>query len=272
MGLTSKIPTVFYTHNENFIGIQDEVGPFSNEYNEVYRRMLTLPGVIVGTQSEHNVKRMKKMYGIDAMSLPMPLPELELLKPYAMKADTRRGVLFIGRWEDRKDYKTYLKVIKETGLPARVLTNVSGAQKFEDAFKTLGITDFTIASALDGKQKADFIRNSSVYFSPAKKEAFCFAAFECIPHCHVVLLNDYEWSEPFEGLPNVHRVPKKTAAQTIKGLYRDIPDRAGNKVLRDYQTNAETTWASFLATHPKSSATIPQLKRASTTQVDALFA
>lgn len=272
MGLTAKIPTVFYTHNENFIGIVDEVGPFSNEYNEVFRRMLSLPNIIIGTQSQHNADRMKRMYNLDAAVLAMPLPELNILKPYMRMADRREGVLFIGRWEDRKDYKTYLRVIKETGLPARVLTNDSGAQKFEAAFIQLGIKNYTIRTKLDGEAKADFIRDSSVYFSPAKKEAFCFAAFECIPHCHVVLLSDYEWSEPFEGLPNVYRVPKKKAAETIKYHHKTMPYRDGIEVLKEYQSKAETDWQLLMLTRPKSTATIPQLRKQETAGVDALFA
>lgn len=271
MGLTSKIPTVYYTHNENFIGIVDEVGPFSNEYNEVYRRMLSLPNIIIGTQSKHNADRMKRMYNLDVIVLSMPLPEMEILQPYTNKLDTREGVLFIGRWEDRKDYKTYLKVIKETGLPARVLTNDSGASKFEEAFRLMNFDKYTIRTKLDGKDKVDFIRGSRVYFSPAKKEAFCFAAFECIPHCQVVLLSDYEWSEPFEGLPNVNRVTKKQAAETIKEVYDKLPDRAGMTTLKNYQDRAIMDWNGFMSTRLPATKTIPQLRKQEVVGVDALF-
>ena len=45
----------------------------------------------------------------------------------------RSGVLWIGRWEPRKNPEEFIRVIKETKLPAKVITNTNGARKFEAA-------------------------------------------------------------------------------------------------------------------------------------------
>lgn len=271
MGLASKISTILYTHNENFVGIEDKVGPYSQEYNDVYKRLMDLPDVIVATQTLANVKRMRETLGIEAIHLPMPIPEQELLVPYERKTDIREGVLFIGRWEDRKDYKEYLKVIQETGLVPRVMTNESGGRKFSEAFQTLGIKKFRLGINLVGLEKVDFIRDSSVFFNPSKKESFGYSVLECMPHCHVVLCLEYEWSKDFEHLPNVYRVPKKQCADKVKSLHGLLPNMEGITALSNYQDSALCGWAEFMATRLQVTKTIPQLRKQEAIGVDALF-
>ena len=93
----------------------------------------------------------------------------------------------------------FLKIIKETGLPARVMTNSNGAKKFEARFKELGITNYTIKAGIVGQEKVDFIKGSKVHFNPAPYENYPFAFFECLGHVPCVVLDNQEWSTGFDS-------------------------------------------------------------------------
>lgn len=246
-GLYRYIPTIFYTHNESMIGLgEDGVGPYSKEYVEVFKRMFTLPGIFVATQSQSNAQRLEYM-GVEAQVLPMPLSEPTLQEPSTDHIKT--GVLYIGRWEERKNPLEYLRIIKETGLPAKVMTNRTGGGKFESAFKKMGITDYHIAQELGPKEKVDFIKSARVFYNPALKEAFCYTMIEVLGHAHVVALSEYDWSVEFSHYPNVHRVFKAGAAALVKKLYATEPDPLAPRKVKIYHDVAVSRWWNFVTDH-----------------------
>jgi glycosyltransferase involved in cell wall biosynthesis len=243
-GITKYVPTIFYTHNESMIGLgADEVGPYSKEYIAVYRSMYFLPDIHLCTQSQANVNRFRKS-GEMAAFLPMPMTERSLMEP---SWDVKKsGVLYIGRWEERKNPAEYLRIIKETGLPAKVMTNKNGARKFTKAFEDMGITDVTIIAEASPEEKVAFIKSSKVFYNPALKEAFCYTMLEVLGHAHVVALLEYDWSVEFDDYPNVRRVLKKDAVATIKALYAHEPDSDATARVRKYQQDAIYLWQMFV--------------------------
>lgn len=246
-GIAKYVPTIFYTHNESMIGLgADEVGPYSKEYIEIYRRMYTLPNIFVGTQSQSNVDRFYKR-GLYVVSLPMPMTERSLLESSAKYA--KSGVLYIGRWEERKNPSEYLRLIKETGLPAKVMTNRNGARKFADAFKSLGILDYHIGESLGQEEKVEFIKSAKVFYNPALKEAFCYTMIEVLGHAHVVTLKEHDWSAEFASYPNVHRVSKKDAVDKVKALYNTEPDPEAVERVQKYHKDAFLLWQLFSDLH-----------------------
>jgi len=242
-GIAKYVPTIFYTHNESMIGLGEEgVGPYSAEYVEVYRRMFNLPKIFVGTQSQSNVDRFYKK-GIYTVALPMPMTERTLLE--SSDHIEKSGVLYIGRWEERKNPSEYLRLIKETGLPARVMTNKNGARKFEDAFKSLGIENYIIGESLGPAAKVALIKAAKVFYNPALKEAFCYTMIEVLGHAHVVTLNEYEWSKEFEKYPSVHRVAKKDAVKKVLELYEKAPSSDALNGVVKYHEDAFFAWSLF---------------------------
>lgn len=216
-GIDPFVPIVFYTHNENIV-FQDNTfkGVFNQNFDEFFLNIIRSTKIYIGTQSHRNMlELMSYGYG-NAVELPMPLPERGLREKYEGE---KEGVLFIGRWEDRKNYKDYLAVLKETGLPAKVMTNAKGAAKFEAALKDIGVK-YEIAAGITGQEKCDFIRSSKVAFMPSKSESYCFAFFEAHGHVPTVVLEEYDWYKNFDETKFVVS-NKKKAASDIKRLYEE---------------------------------------------------
>ena len=88
-----------------------------DEYHNFFNKHMELSHSFVGTQSQKNVDEMTKYGAKNVSLLRMPLSERKLLEP---NNGPRSGVLFIGRWEERKNPSAYIKVMKETGLPLKV--------------------------------------------------------------------------------------------------------------------------------------------------------
>jgi hypothetical protein len=145
----------------------------------------------------------------------MPMSERGLLQRYD---GPREGVLFIGRWEEGKNPEAYIRVMKECGLPCRVMTNESGRKKFEKAFSNAGISNYTIKAGITGQEKVDFIRSSDTFFMPSLRENYPFAFLECLGHMSCVVLDTQDWSNNFDS-QYFYKVNIKNASDTIKKLY-----------------------------------------------------
>ncbi len=164
--LNNYIPVVLYTHEESMVfrDTRKFKGVFLESCNEFFNNLMNLENCYIGTQSPRNVTEIKNNGGANVEHLSMPMSERELL---TSDYPERKGVLYIGRWEDRKNPEAFLKVIKETGLPAKIMTNANGKKKFEARLAELGITDYEIKASIVGKEKVDFIKSAKVHFNPS---------------------------------------------------------------------------------------------------------
>jgi len=246
LSLEKYIPVVFYSHQysmvfRNEVDFDDACLP---QYHEFYNMHTTLPGVYTGTQTEKNVKSLEFYSCSNPKLLRMPIPEKSLLKPYNGE---RKGVLFIGRWEDRKNPKAYIRVMKETGLPCKVMTNSSGKTKFETAFAEAGINDYEIRAGIIGAEKSEFIRSSSVFFMPALGESYGFAFMECLPHMPCVVLDNQNWSDNFDQ-KYVHKVELKNAANVITYLYNKYwyYNNGALEYIKNFDNDAASDWSKLL--------------------------
>ena len=86
----------------------------------LYRRT----GLLIATHTEQNQKHINLP---QVRVVPLPLTEIKLLDPYN---GPRSGVLWIGKWEDRKDPAAYVKCLAQTQLPARIITSPTSLPKF----------------------------------------------------------------------------------------------------------------------------------------------
>lgn len=237
---------LFYAHNENFIGLNDfeNIGPYSHEYNRVYESMLNLPEVYVATQTLANRDGMlaaniaTKCKSIEV--LPMPFPDKDMFEPYY---GLKSGILWVGRWEERKDPKAFLDLIAQIKLPVKVITNKTGAPKFEKELKELDV-EFDIKVDLDSKEKSEFIKSAKLMYMPSKKESYGYTLYEALNHMPV-FVEDYAWTRRCGNLPNLIRVGKEhNLAALVKEFY-DRPSKP-SKILYSLQDNAYNFWKYFV--------------------------
>lgn len=198
LNLGKYVPVIFYTHSENFIFLDNGANRvFSDSCVDYMQNLLRLKYFTIGTQTALNVKHIKQNFDVDAVSLPMRVPELDLLN---WKIAERDGMLFTGRWEPRKNPQVFCDAAIEMGVKAKVLTNTKGAEKFAKYFESKGYTNYEIKSSIIGQEKVDFIRSAKIAFHPAKLESFGFSAFESAHTCPTFCLEEYGWWKNFEGL------------------------------------------------------------------------
>ena len=216
MTINKYIPVVFYTHLHSMI-FRDSQGSdvFLDSYHNFYNKHMEFTDIIIGTQSQKNIDELTKFGATNCQLLRMPMSERGLLERYN---GSKKGVLFIGRWEEGKNPEAYIRVMKECKLPCKVMTNSNGAKKFEKAFSDAGITDYEIRAGITGQEKVDFVRSASVFFMPSLRENYPFAFLECLGHMPCVVLDNQDWSDNFER-EYYHQVSIGSAADMIKTLY-----------------------------------------------------
>ena len=212
LGLSEYIQTIAYTHLESQI-FKNTKNPFLDSVNDMMRLQLQMPAVTIGTQSMFN-----RLHIENAVHLPIPLPEKELLQEYD---NDREGILFIGRWEEGKNPELYLDLIEQTKLPARVMTNSNGAKKFEERLKKLGV-DYKIAISVIGKEKVDFIRNCRVAFNPSTVESYGIAFLEQLIQLPTFALINQRWTQNFPST-QFFTTSKRNMAEDIKAVYERYP-------------------------------------------------
>lgn len=194
--IDTKTKVILYTHLYKQIYPDAKIHDvFLPAYHRFYGQFLQLEHLVVGTQSERNKKRLIENGSTNIEVLPMPMSERDLLTE---NYDERSGVLFIGRWEAGKNPEAYIKVMSETGLPCKVMTNKNGEKKFIKAFKDAGITDYEIKTGITGKEKVDFIKSCQVSFNCSLIENYPFAFIECVGHMPVVVLEQQDWADNFD--------------------------------------------------------------------------
>lgn len=227
MTVNKYIPVVFYTHLHSMIFRESQGSDvFLDSYHNFYNKHMEFSDIIIGTQSQKNINELTKFGATNCALLRMPMSERGLLEPYT---GTKEGVLFIGRWEEGKNPEAYIRVMKECGLPCKVMTNSNGQKKFEKAFSEAGITNYEIKAGITGQEKVDFIRSCSVFFMPSLRENYPFAFLECLGHMPCVVLDNQDWSDNFDN-KYYTKVSIKDAATAIKFLY----DRPRTQDALDY--------------------------------------
>lgn len=248
MALNKDIPVLFYTHLHSMIFRESQGNDvFLDSYHNFYNKHMEFPDIFIATQSEKN-KHELELYGSKFVSiLKMPLSERGLLTP---NMNERKGVLFIGRWEEGKNPEAYVKVMSECKLPCKVMTNSNGAKKFEKAFNDAGITDYEIKAGIIGQEKVDFITSSKVFFMPSLRENYPFAFYECIGHMPSIVLDTQTWSDNFVEL-YYQKTTIKDASILIKLLYESMnPETYYKTNALEYVTSLDRdttqSWIEFL--------------------------
>ena len=244
MTLGQYIPVVFYTHLHSMIfrEAQNFNDVFLDSYHNFYNKHMEFPDIVIGTQSQKNIDELSKYGATNCRLLRMPISERGLLE----KSQTEKsGVLFIGRWEEGKNPEAYIRVMKEVGLPCKVMTNSNGKKKFEKAFADSGIADYEIKAGITGQEKVDFIKSASVFFMPSLRENYPFAFLECLGHMPCVVLDNQDWSDNFDSR-YCHRTSISNAGNLIKELYGTEQLEGALKYVNQLESNVSQEWVTFL--------------------------
>jgi len=210
MGLEDVIQIIAYTHLESQIFPNTLHNPFLNSVNKMMRKQLEMSDIFIGTQSKFNQIEIDN----GAWHLPIPITEPDLLKEHHKD---REGVLFIGRWEEGKNPELYLKLIEETKLPARVMTNANGAKKFEERLKKLGV-DFQIKVSIIGQEKVDFITSCRIAFNPSTVESYGMAFYEQHIQLPTFVLENQRWTNNFDS-DYFYKTTKQNMAKDVLDMY-----------------------------------------------------
>ena len=197
MGMEENIQIIAYTHLESQI-FTDTKNPFLSVANEIMRQNLTTSGIYIATQSAFNKESLTNSYLKDkkVFECPIPLTEQDLLKEYDKE---REGVLFVGRWEAGKNPELFVKLIAQTGLPARIMTSSNGVKKFEKAFADAGVPEsqYIIKAGIIGQEKVDFMTSCRVAFNPSIVESYGMAFHEQQIQMPTVCLDGQRWTNNF---------------------------------------------------------------------------
>lgn len=243
-----QTPTIVYTHQPETVFLsQSNLNPntFINNYYEMYFCMCNIKNIIMGTQSQRNVNELTER-GYNAISLPLPLPEQALVEPYY---GSTNGVLFIGRWEDRKNPKAFINLIRDTNLPAKVMTSPKGVDKFRRELDAIGAT-YDIRANIMHQEKVDFIRSSRVMFMPSNKESYGLAMLECMGHCPVVVHEGYDWVNNFNN-KYFFKSNKNNQAKIVLDLYNRPYDKtAALEYVKEENNKAYIAWSDMFEKHP----------------------
>lgn len=265
LGVTANIPTVFYTHHESMVfrSNRKEKGVFSQACNEFANKLIEFDDVIVGTQSDRNNTELLNEGIKNTVVLGMPMTERKLLEKYEGETE---GVLWLGRWEKLKNPEAFIKLIKETGLPARVMTNANGKKKFEAEFAAAGITNYKIASGVVGEEKVEFIRSSRVHYNTSLRESYGFAFIECLAHMPCFVLDKADWANNFDTSKFTF-VSEKQAAEKIKKAYENSSSGELDYV-RGIDSLAQEQWADIMINSEwqKSSSNAAKINEVETTK------
>lgn len=219
LGLATQMPTTYYTHHENLIAEKGRSSKiFSQAFNDFLYTIPPMPGYKMATQSSYNLKRMSHhRFSTPPVVLPMPIPDVELMKQYTGQ---KNGVRFIGRHGREKDSNFFAKIVAAAGLPAKVITMKEHIPLFEETFAQAGITDFEVKGQIIAKEKADFILSAKVAFHPSQLESYGFCALETlVAGLPTLLLEDRNWWQSFKGF-GVSTTTRETAVDDLLALYR----------------------------------------------------
>lgn len=244
MTVHKYIPVIFYTHLHSMIFREatnfNDV--FLDSYHNFYNKHMEFDDIVVGTQSKKNIEELKKHGSKNSVLLGLPMTERALLEPYS---GPRKGVLFIGRWEEGKNPEAYIRVMKECKLPCKVMTNSNGQKKFEKAFSEAGITEYEIKAGITGQEKVDFIKSCNVHFNPSLRESYGIAFMECLGHMPCVVLDNQDWSDNFNE-KYFHKVNIKDAAGTIVDIYGSTQSAEALDYVRKLDDEVAQGWVQFL--------------------------
>jgi glycosyltransferase involved in cell wall biosynthesis len=263
MELYKHITVTSYAHECHSINPELKEGVFKDCYYTLIDKMMFWPEIVTLVQTEQNKSKLIEKfqeYPVDLNVVAQPYP---LTDSNPLNSLTKEGLLFIGRYEDRKNPAEFIKVLKAIKdkygieVKANVMTRAAHVKKFEADFAEIGHTNFEIVADVVGEEKAKIIQKSKVAFMPYKNESFGIAVLEALRYMPTVVLDKYDWHYNFEEFSNYIVADSKEVADIIWSAYNTwtVDELKVEKEFNDYQNNFETSLLNLLQMKKNSSLT-----------------
>lgn len=243
LGINQLVPIVYYTHQENYFrNPGQQIWTFTDEYVKLSTTDMFFAGglAMLGTQTSEGVGRLLHSHpNASIKHLPFFVPASEM----TISNDEGTGVLFIGRFEDRKRPKEFFNMLEATGLPGRVLTSKNSLEKFEAEAKRRNIKDFVVKADIFGKEKIAFINSCQAAYLPYVLESYSYSTFECAHRLHTFICNDSCWHSLWKDEPRVHIIAKDDYASILE-WYKKPKDNVVDTYLK-HNMKTRKVWSNL---------------------------
>jgi hypothetical protein len=254
LDLWKWIPTIIYTHDPNAIFKYKQQLRYSQGAQNFSDILYRLPGLLIGTHTEHN----RTCIDLPQVRvLPLPLTTDLLLQDYT---GPREGVLFIGKWEDRKNPALFCRVVAAAKLPARIITSPHSIDKFRREFAKLQHSDVTFIQDQHpeslrrgyptAEEKTDFIQRCRVAYLPYLFETCPLAIQEA--HCQMPVLLSSDaaaWHHNFTGA-GIHKANKAEAMARLQQLHAQDQRCDWREEILQTQAHVEQVWMQQVGLRP----------------------
>lgn len=256
MELYKHIKMVSYAHECASINPDLGAGVFKDCYYNLIDKMMFWPEITTLVQTDQNKCKLYEKFNNHSNSLNVVTQLYPLTDSEDLNILDKDGILFIGRYEDRKNPSEYIKVLKNikekygVEVKANVMTRTAHVKKFEADFASIGHTNYEIVSDVVGIEKAKIIQKSKVAFMPYKNESFGIAVLESLKYMPTVVLDKYDWHYNFNEFSNYIVTDTKEAADIIWSAYNTwtVDNHKVEAEFKEYQTNYETSLLNLLNT------------------------
>lgn len=220
MDLHQHINVTSFTHECASINPELGAGVFRKCYYDFVDKMMTWPEITTLVQTDKNLEKLKTIHP-QPNDLNCQVQNYPLCDSQVVEGLERNGLLFIGRHEDRKGPKEFIKVLQKirekygVEVRANIMTRSAHVKKFEADFAAIGHTNYEIVADVVGEAKARIIQKSQVAFLPYKNESYGIAVIEAMRFMPTVVLDCYDWHYNFEGFWNYIVASKDAVADIV---------------------------------------------------------
>jgi glycosyltransferase involved in cell wall biosynthesis len=232
MALDRYHPNILYvTHSPTDIG--RHVFGNDNHIVNITKNMLNNSTVKVLCQSEFMREEVMKFALIDNTMTVVATPMLgqpELLDCLQEEFTDRKGILYIGPYEERKGSEVFITACADNKLPALLITpSQKSADKFKARFLELGI-EHEIHIGLSGINKVNAMKTAALAIIPSITETFCYTAIEAAHICRCIIPLDRDWTIAHKDW--CVRVLEADISQAVKQHYNQAPTDQAKQALR----------------------------------------
>lgn len=233
LGLHKEHPNIYYATHAPV-----DVGLGGNTYlDSLTKSLVESSGVKILCQSDWVRDVFHRHTNVDQSLSKAFIPMLgqpELLE--FPQVEDRKGILYIGPYESRKNPEVFIAACKKNRKPALVITpSKKSAQKFKRRFIQEGI-EHEIHVALTGKNKVEVIKRASLAIIPSTIETFCFTAFEAAHLCRTIIPANRAWSQAHKDWCIL--VPEHEIADSVMEHYdKPITEQAKQALLAAKETS-----------------------------------
>lgn len=238
LGLHEYINVCHYAHE--CVSINRELGEevFKNCYYDLIEQMMFFPITTLVQTEANKIKLEQNLNKQNANLYVLPYP---ISDSTPITVDTREGILYIGRYEERKNPGALMRVLADiknkynVEPKVKILTRAAHVKKFERDLAEINYSNYEIKFDIVGEEKAKLIQSCNVAFMPYKNESFGIAVMEALRFMPTIVLDKYDWHYNFHGMSNLLVKPLKQCADVIWDVYNNFTVNE-QKVIEEFQT------------------------------------